>query len=140
MAAQLLTESVPAGQPLLQSTPLTIGSVKALVEEDLEVTQQSISDWKQLADNEQIQEYLSKLSAQITIAQRLLQNPDHLNSEQVGKLITLWKCARRRDVKDYFKNISETRRSRTVSACGSEVSNPSTLSENCVGTQPPVGA
>jgi len=89
---------------------IMIRDLKSLIEEDFEQAQTRIHKWNKLTTVERVLEYLTKLSTQIVIAQRLMRTPERLTAEQAAKLIVLWKCARRRDIKDYFKKLAQTKK------------------------------
>jgi hypothetical protein len=70
---------------------------------DFEDEEKNIIRWLALAEEPRVREYLTKLLTQVKIAGRVLLSLDRLNNEHCRKLITLWKCAKRRDVAHFFK-------------------------------------
>jgi len=101
-----------------------IRDLKSLIEEDFEQAQNRIHKWNKLTTEERVIDYLAKLSTQIVIGQRLIQNTERATAEQAAKLIVLWKCARRRDIKDYFKKLSQTKKEEGRMAYGGQRRRP----------------
>jgi hypothetical protein len=54
-----------------------------------------------------VKEYLEKLQAQMGFAIKILKQSDPWTHEQCVKIIELWNCAQRRDVKEYFKKLAD---------------------------------
>lgn len=73
------------------------------IEADFEEAEENIIAWQKFTEEKRVEEYLTKLLTQVKIALRVISTPERITEPHAKKLIILWKCAIRKDVKDYFK-------------------------------------
>jgi hypothetical protein len=77
-----------------------------LIKQTFEETKETVDQWmEKFTLQPHITEYLKKLILQIGFAMNLL-STQPIPDEKCVKIIALWKCARRRDVIDYFKKLN----------------------------------